>query len=44
MNKNYHFDNLSSIDWEKCFEIISIYDNRTMEQRLKSYYRIATNA
>ncbi len=44
LNKNYHFDNLSSIDWEKCFEIISIYDNRTMEQRLKSYYRIATNA
>ncbi|MFH1551425.1 MAG: type IV toxin-antitoxin system AbiEi family antitoxin domain-containing protein [bacterium] len=37
-NKNYHFDNLKSIDWNKCFEIIKIYENHTMEKKLKFYY------
>jgi len=37
-NKNYHFDNLKSIDWNKCFEIIKIYENQAMEKRLNFYY------
>jgi len=41
LSKSYHFDNLSSIDWDKCFEMIPIYDNKAMERRLKSYHKLA---
>ena len=44
LNKNYHFDNLSSIDWDRCFDMISIYDNKAMERRLNSYHKLAKNA
>ncbi len=44
LNKNYHFDNLSSINWDKCFEIIHIYGNPAMEKRLNSYYKLAAHA
>ncbi len=40
LNPGYHFDNLSSIDWEKCFAMVSIYDNKAMEKRLYSYYQL----
>lgn len=29
-NDNYHFDNLRSLDWEKVFAILPIYDNKRM--------------
>lgn len=35
---DYYFDNLRSIDWKKCFEIVAIYKNKTMEKRLKNYF------
>ena len=44
LNKSYHFDNLSSIKWERCFEMLPIYDNKAMAIRLKSYYKIAKHA
>jgi len=44
LNKGYHFDNLSPIDWDKCFEMISIYDNKAMERRLKLYHKLAIHA
>jgi len=44
LNKNYHFDNLSSINWEKCFEMLPIYDNKAMAKRLNSYYKLARHA
>jgi hypothetical protein len=44
LSKNYFFDNLSSIDWNRCFEIISIYGNKAMEKRLRSYYKMAKHA
>jgi len=44
LNKTYHFDNLSSIDWDKCFEILAIYDNEAMAGRLRSYYRLSKHA
>jgi len=37
LNKNYHFDNLSSINWDMCFEMLPIYDNKAMGKRLNSY-------
>lgn len=37
LHKNYHFDNLSSIDWEKCYVMLPIYKNKEMAKRLNSY-------
>jgi hypothetical protein len=34
----YYFDNLRGIDWEKCFSLVKIYQNKKLEERLKSYY------
>jgi hypothetical protein len=44
LNKNFHFDNLSSINWDVCFDMVSIYDNEAMLKRLNSYYKIASHA
>ncbi len=41
LSRNYYFDNLSSIDWDRCFEMISIYKNKAMEKRLMSYCEMA---
>ena len=35
----YYFDNLSGIDWEKCFELGEIYKNKQMIERLKKYQK-----
>ena len=35
---NYYFDNLSILDWEKCFEIGKIYDNNQLIKRLNKYH------
>jgi len=37
--KNYHFDNLKSLDWDFCFQIAPIYENKKLIKRLKSYYK-----
>ena len=44
LNKSYHFDNLSSINWDECFKILPIYDNKAMARRLNSYYKLAKHA
>lgn len=41
LNKNYHFDNLSSLDWDKCYEIVSLYNNQALIKRLNHYYKNA---
>jgi predicted transcriptional regulator of viral defense system len=33
----YYFDHLQSLNWEKCFELVRIYDNRQLEMRLEKY-------
>lgn len=38
LNSKYYFDNLDELDWEKCFEIVKIYNKKTMLKRLESYY------
>lgn len=35
----YYFDNLRAINWEKCFELVKIYDNRRLLERLKKYQK-----
>ena len=37
LNKDYHFDNLSPLDWDKVFEILPIYTNKRMEKKAKEY-------
>jgi len=38
--KNYYFDNLLSLNWEKVFEILSIYGkNKTMRKKVEEYYK-----
>ena len=40
LNKDYHFDNLSILDWDKVFEILPIYgDNKRIKKLLKQYYQ-----
>lgn len=34
---NYYFDNLKSINWEKCEEIVKIYNNKQLIRRLNKY-------
>lgn len=38
VNKEYHFDNLSPLDWDKVFEILPAYSNIAMEKRVKALY------
>lgn len=37
----YHFDNLSSFNWEKCFELAPMYKNQQMIKRLHKYHKNA---
>lgn len=37
-SKDYHFDNLSPLDWDKVFELLPIYDNKKMAKKVKEYY------
>lgn len=39
LNKNYHFDNLSILDWNKVLEILPIYSNKRMEKEIKAYQK-----
>ncbi len=41
LNKEYHFDNLINIDWDKVYEILSIYDNKRMVKKVKKYQEAA---
>lgn len=38
-SKGYHFDNLSPLNWKKVFEILLIYENKSMEKRVKKYHK-----
>lgn len=39
--KNYYFDNLHSINWDKSFELLPIYGSNALEKRLTTYYKNA---
>jgi predicted transcriptional regulator of viral defense system len=38
ISKDYHFDNLDMLDWNKVFEILPIYHNKRMEKKVKIYF------
>ena len=39
LNKEYHFDNLSPLDWDKVFAILPMYENKRMAKKVDEYYK-----
>ncbi|MEI7690281.1 MAG: hypothetical protein WCI63_01505 [bacterium] len=39
VSKEYHFDNLDLLDWDKVFEILPIYRNQRMEKKVTAYFK-----
>jgi hypothetical protein len=40
INPKYYFDNLSSIDWKKCFDLAPIYGGEKINKLIKYYKKI----
>lgn len=38
VSKDYHFDNLANLNWDKVFEILPIYKNKRMVAKVKNYF------
>ena len=38
ISKDYHFDNLDALDWDKVFEILPMYHNKRMEKKVNTYF------
>src|SRR3989339_1674136 len=41
LSPKFYFDNLRSINWETCFELAKIYDNKQLIKRLNTYQKYA---
>lgn len=41
LSPKFYFDNLRSINWELCFELVKIYDNKQLVKRLATYQKYA---
>lgn len=41
---DYHFDNLNGLDWNKVFDMLSIYQNQSMERRVRRLYKQITRS
>lgn len=41
---DYHFDNLDSLDWNKVFEVLPIYQNQRMAGRVGKLYELQTSS
>ena len=39
LNKDYYFDNLKSMDWDKVFELLKIYNNKRMNKLVNQIYK-----
>ncbi|MEK7202833.1 MAG: type IV toxin-antitoxin system AbiEi family antitoxin domain-containing protein [Patescibacteria group bacterium] len=38
VSKDYHFDHLDPLDWDKIFEILPIYNNKRMLKKVNKYF------
>lgn len=38
ISKDYHFDHLDVLDWDKVFKILPIYRNQRMNKKVQEYY------
>jgi predicted transcriptional regulator of viral defense system len=43
VNADYQFDNVRSINWERVFEILPIYDNQRMAKKVNNLYKKQTS-
>jgi hypothetical protein len=41
LNKDYHFDNLAPLNWDKVFEILPLYDNKRMTRKVQEFFDAA---
>ena len=39
LSPKFYFDNLRSMNWEMCFELVKIYKNQELAKRLKQYQK-----
>ncbi|MFC1595851.1 hypothetical protein ACFL4D_01030 [Candidatus Margulisiibacteriota bacterium] len=39
ISKDYHFDHLDVLDWDKVFEILPIYQNLRMNKKVQKYFQ-----
>jgi predicted transcriptional regulator of viral defense system len=39
VSKDYHFDHLDVLDWDKVFGILPIYRNKRMEKKVEEYFK-----
>jgi len=39
ISKDYHFDHLDVLDWNKVFEILPIYRNKRMDKKVQEYFK-----
>lgn len=39
LNKNYHFDNLAPLNFDKVFSILPIYNNKRMEKVVRAHFK-----
>ncbi|HBY73462.1 MAG TPA: hypothetical protein DEG44_02090 [Candidatus Kerfeldbacteria bacterium] len=39
ISKDYHFDHLDVLDWDKVFEILPIYRNQRMNKKVQEYFK-----
>lgn len=39
VSKDYHFDHLDVLSWDKVFEILPIYRNKRMNKKVQEYYK-----
>lgn len=39
INKNFYFDNLSVLNWNKVFDLLPIYNNKAMQKTVNKYYK-----
>lgn len=37
--KDYYFDNLGGLDWEKVFGLLPLYESKALDKRVKNYYK-----
>lgn len=42
VSKDYHFDHVNTLDWEKVFTILPIYHNKRLERKVNEYHTYAT--
>ena len=43
VSKDYHFDHLDPLDWDKVFEVLPIYNNKRMIKKVNEYFKYYKN-